>query len=420
MDSHERRSRHSNAGFGASQAGATGASGLLNQSTGQYPSVSAAGDRYQVRGTSQLPSAASTGRGANMPSYSYPANAAGAYPELNSSNLQYGGASADYGASQDSTQRASQQAQQHQSTHAAQQQQTQQNQQQPHQGQQPYHGIYGQQPSPTSPYDPVQQYPPRQSAAIEVLSNQFGGVTPAYYVAGETGPTSAPNTAITPQSGYNPISYTTQSPVGRDSLASAYAAGMADPSQATGSQPGYGQPASYSNQTAELDNAFGSYQDALRRSFESIRDGNLAEAGNTMISITDWLLSNAEVLGLVRDDESTHAERLKLWSEFNTCWLALLQRQRELAAEMIQIGQRPAPPASLLEYDQMETMGKELIRLCDNMEKHGLVDYQMGVWEEDIISLLSLCLEQLNPDPEGHGSGAVNNVPQPSSSRGRR
>lgn len=39
----------------------------------------------------------------------------------------------------------------------------------------------------------------------------------------------------------------------------------------------------------------------------------------------------------------------------------------------------------MLDQDLMETMGKELIRLCDTMEKHGLVDYQMGVWEEEII-----------------------------------
>lgn len=31
-------------------------------------------------------------------------------------------------------------------------------------------------------------------------------------------------------------------------------------------------------------------------------------------------------------------------------------------------------------------MGRELIRLCDGMERHGLVDYQIGVWEEEIIS----------------------------------
>jgi hypothetical protein len=30
-------------------------------------------------------------------------------------------------------------------------------------------------------------------------------------------------------------------------------------------------------------------------------------------------------------------------------------------------------------------MGKDLVRLCDSIERHGLVDYQYGVWEEQII-----------------------------------
>lgn len=34
----------------------------------------------------------------------------------------------------------------------------------------------------------------------------------------------------------------------------------------------------------------------------------------------------------------------------------------------------------------MEAMGKELIQLCDQLEQHGLVDYQMGIWEEEILS----------------------------------
>lgn len=29
-------------------------------------------------------------------------------------------------------------------------------------------------------------------------------------------------------------------------------------------------------------------------------------------------------------------------------------------------------------------MGDELVRLCDGVEKYGLVDYQLGVWEEKI------------------------------------
>ncbi len=34
-------------------------------------------------------------------------------------------------------------------------------------------------------------------------------------------------------------------------------------------------------------------------------------------------------------------------------------------------------------------MGNELIELCDGVERHGLVDYQYGVWEEQIESGMS-------------------------------
>jgi hypothetical protein len=88
----------------------------------------------------------------------------------------------------------------------------------------------------------------------------------------------------------------------------------------------------------------------------------------------------------VRDDQALHGERLKLWDDFNTCWLTTLQKQKEMSEEVVSTGQEPRPPENILEYDFLETLGRELIRLCDIMEKHGLVDYQMGIWEEEIIS----------------------------------
>lgn len=53
--------------------------------------------------------------------------------------------------------------------------------------------------------------------------------------------------------------------------------------------------------------------------------------------------------------------------------------------EFINTGQTPQAPRELLREEFLERMGRELVRLCDNMERHGLVDYQMGVWEEEII-----------------------------------
>ena len=41
---------------------------------------------------------------------------------------------------------------------------------------------------------------------------------------------------------------------------------------------------------------------------------------------------------------------------------------------------------SLLSSEQIIKLGSELLRLCDGIERHGLVDYQYGVWEEQIES----------------------------------
>ena len=80
-----------------------------------------------------------------------------------------------------------------------------------------------------------------------------------------------------------------------------------------------------------------------------------------------------------------YAQRLKLWDNFNNCWLGLLQRQYDETERMIETGQRLNPPQSILPVETMERMGNDLVAHCDTLGKLGLVDYQMGVAEEDII-----------------------------------
>ena len=53
---------------------------------------------------------------------------------------------------------------------------------------------------------------------------------------------------------------------------------------------------------------------------------------------------------------------------------------------MLNTGQNPIPPQSLLPVETLERLGSDLVVLCDGLEKHGLVDYQMGVSEEEIIT----------------------------------
>lgn len=426
MDNNDRRQRQSN------PTGYAGQQGLVQ--TSQQYSAAGTSDRYRqphlpVQSPSSAPSAARSG---SLQEYNYP---------YSSETSQFAGSSMQYPAQYgQETQRPQQQYQQYGSNIM-------------------YNVPSQQQQAPQSPYEPVQPYPAqRQATAVEVLTNQFAGVPQQYYVPGQEGPSNTPSAAIATQSmqQYAPMSYTTQSPVGRDHLSSAYTTAMADPGQSASSAAAYGQTSYATAPSADMDTAYSQYETELRRTFESVRDGRLAEAGRAVINISDWLLSNAEVLGtlpvevsgedvrrlrlttgLVRDDESMHAQRLKMWDEFNTCWLSVLQRQKEMTVEMLATGQRPELPQSLMDYDFMESMGKELVRLCDMMEKHGLVDYQMGVWEEEIINrglsfhtcfirrsdtdqipVLTSCLDQLEDPSESPGN--TNNLQASSSSSTQR
>jgi hypothetical protein len=71
-----------------------------------------------------------------------------------------------------------------------------------------------------------------------------------------------------------------------------------------------------------------------------------------------------------------------MWNNFNNAWLGLLQRQKD----MLESGQQPQQSQSLITKEFLEKMGTEIVRLCDLVQGHGLVDYEYGVWEQQIIA----------------------------------
>lgn len=105
--------------------------------------------------------------------------------------------------------------------------------------------------------------------------------------------------------------------------------------------------------------------------------------------------------GLTRDDDNLHDERIRLWDEFNRAWLVTLQTQFDMAQEWLRTAQPVREPRSIMSAQVLEHLSRELVRLCDSVEKHGLVDYQMGVAEEEIMdrkSCLSSCTARIDAD----------------------
>ena len=154
-----------------------------------------------------------------------------------------------------------------------------------------------QQPPQQSPYQPVGQYQPRQSAAVEVLSSQFE-MPQQYY--NHSGVSTVSGTAVLPQ-GYQtaayqqPMQYNPPSALGRSTLASSYPTTAPDYSQA-GSPEEPAQPEQEPDTRAEQ---FANYQTALRETNESTSRGRLIEAAASLEKLSEWLLTNAAGLGML-------------------------------------------------------------------------------------------------------------------------
>ncbi|KAJ9142718.1 hypothetical protein NKR23_g7046 [Pleurostoma richardsiae] len=252
-------------------------------------------------------------------------------------------------------------------------------------------------------YDTNQTFPSRQPAAMGMMAD----VAASYYEPSNTAGASALQQQAPPSQ--SPAVYH-QSPADRSAtLVTTYSTAMTPIGTLT-TQTQSPTDASMEGQAYQpstgLDEAYASYQSALREIFQNIRSGILGTASESLLRVSDWLLSHVSELGLTSDDQNLYNDRIKLWNDFNHAWLAMLQAQKDLMTSRQQL----SPSQSLISLDRLRKMGDELVRLCDAVERHGLVDYQYGVWEEQIIDILEECCD-LYPEEQagavaGPGSGS--------------
>ncbi|KAL4801368.1 hypothetical protein BDV18DRAFT_85570 [Aspergillus unguis] len=256
----------------------------------------------------------------------------------------------------------------------------------------------GQQGPTQTPYEVVPQYSSRQSASLDSLAGQFQ--VPQYFAPNEPSGAGLPSPYL--QSGLSLSAYNQPGPIGRSSATQPFPATMADmaPVGAAGQQQALSQPQAQALPDQPSTEPYRQFQLALRGTIDHTRAGRLIEASRSLLDVSDWLVASARELGILRDDQIPHADRLKLWNDFNICWLALCQKQKDMTHEWLQTG-RQSSRTSILSVEAMENLGKQLISLGDQLEQHGLVDYEMGIWEEEILSVLTQCLDLIEnrPDP---------------------
>ena len=134
-----------------------------------------------------------------------------------------------------------------------------------------------------------QQQQQQQSAAVEVLSSQFAA-NPQFYMGADS---AAPQTLGIPTQPAFPLPYP-ESAVGRGPDTQGFAPSLAPQDTTTDVAPEQQQPA---HAAASYDDAYEQYRIALRQTFERTRDGQLDEAGQSLLEISEWLLTHAVELG---------------------------------------------------------------------------------------------------------------------------
>ncbi|RAO71505.1 uncharacterized protein BHQ10_007517 [Talaromyces amestolkiae] len=158
---------------------------------------------------------------------------------------------------------------------------------------------------------------------------------------------------------------------------------------------------------AYWDTRYNQWNESMREAFYDIAAARLDKACIALLNLIDWLETHAKdlgqqidiilhgpysqthdiwgITGLFRDNELTLKVHLPLWKTFNYCWLSLLQKQKDsvnatICSKILQPGS-----TRLLDAWSLEDLGLELIRFCDWLAPHGLVDYERGMWEEEIL-----------------------------------
>jgi hypothetical protein len=73
---------------------------------------------------------------------------------------------------------------------------------------------------------------------------------------------------------------------------------------------------------------------------------------------------------------------MDLWYYFNLAWIAIFTKQ----IDILHSGQEMNQNCGLISREYIRDMGDGLVEMCDGIAGHGLVDYECGVLENEIMT----------------------------------
>ncbi|KAI9305502.1 hypothetical protein BJ944DRAFT_148490, partial [Cunninghamella echinulata] len=127
---------------------------------------------------------------------------------------------------------------------------------------------------------------------------------------------------------------------------------------------------------------FEEIQKQLKKTLDHVEQRNMVSGFETLSKATSAVVDHCEQLGLTSDDHPYNAiDREQFWAGLNNCWLyALAQRQE------------PSSSEEKVTDQHLFKLREKVVAWADKLERFGLVDYEMGWWEADILAAIDGCL----------------------------
>lgn len=148
-------------------------------------------------------------------------------------------------------------------------------------------------------YDTSQQFSSRQPAGLQMMPTDVAG---PYFPSEPTNTATASNMQPQAASSSTPTGVYQQSPADRAALLQNYSSGMTTMSgltAQTGPTPDVSmEQQDYPPASSGIDEAYASYQTALKEIFQNVRNGGLVAASESLLHVSDWLLSHVVELGM--------------------------------------------------------------------------------------------------------------------------
>ncbi|CAO3569693.1 unnamed protein product [Mortierella alpina] len=96
--------------------------------------------------------------------------------------------------------------------------------------------------------------------------------------------------------------------------------------------------------------------------------------------LTDIAVTNCEKLGLASDGGAID-QKAGFWTGLNNCWLFAFSHYGNARSDDQRVREH-----------HLHHLHNNVKAWADALEKYGLVNYELGLWEQDILEAIEVCL----------------------------